>query len=269
MLHVFAQLSPVLQAALATVFTWVMTAVGSLPAVGLRAPGRRVLDSMLGFASGVMLAAGFWSLLVPALALATGLSLPRWLPVVIGMTLGGVALFAADRLLPHLHLDFPSEDAEGLRTAWKRSTLFLLAVTLHNMPEGLAVGVAFGALAAAAPEASLVGAIALALGIGLQNLPEGMAVALSLRSEGFSIRRSLWYAQLTGFVEFVAGVVGALTVIWIQPLLPYAMSFAAGAMFYVIIEELIPESQLGKHTNLPTAAAMVGFIMMMILETGL
>lgn len=264
----FSQLPPILQAVVATAFTWLMTAVGALPVVGLRAPSRRLLDSMLGFAAGVMLAAGFWSLLVPALALSSSQALPKWVPAVIGMTVGGLALYGADRLLPHLHLDFPMEAVEGVPTAWKRSTLFLLAVTLHNIPEGLAVGVAFGALAAGTSQASLAGAMALAVGIGLQNLPEGMAVALSLRRENFSVRRSLWYAQLTGFVELVAGVFGALAVVWIQPLLPYAMSFAAGAMLYVIIEELIPESQLGRDTNLPTAAAMVGFMVMMILETG-
>lgn len=253
---------------MATTFTWLMTAVGALPVVGLREPSRRLLDSMLGFAAGVMLAAGFWSLLVPALALSSQLPMPAWAPVVVGMALGGLALYGADRLLPHLHLDFPMEAAEGMPTAWRRSTLFLLAVTLHNVPEGLAVGVAFGALAAGRSQASLAGAMGLALGIGLQNLPEGMAVAVSLRREAFSVGRSLWYAQLTGFVELLGGLFGALAVVWIQPLLPYAMSFAAGAMLYVVIEELIPESQLGKDTNLPTAAAMVGFMVMMILEVG-
>jgi ZIP family zinc transporter len=268
-MDVFSHLTPILQAALATTFTWLMTAVGALPAVGLRAPSRRVLDSLLGFAAGVMLAAGFWSLLVPALALSSGQVLPKWVPAVVGMAVGGLALYGADRLLPHLHLDFPMEAAEGVTTGWKRSTLFLLAVTLHNVPEGLAVGVAFGALAGGASQSTLASAMGLALGIGLQNLPEGMAVAVALRRENFSIRRSLWYTQWTGFVELVGGVLGALAVVWIQPLLPYAMSFAAGAMLYVIIEELIPESQLGRDTNLPTAAAMIGFMVMMILETGL
>jgi ZIP family zinc transporter len=265
---IFLELPPVLQALLATVFTWLMTAIGGLAAAVLRAPSRRVLDSMLGFAAGVMLAAGFWSLLTPAIALSAGSALPAWLPAVLGMTLGGMALYGADRWLPHLHLDFPSDAAEGVRTTWRRSTLFLLAVALHNIPEGLAVGVAFGALAIAEPHATLAGALVLALGIGLQNLPEGMAVALSLRREAFSIRRSLWYAQLSGIVEPAAGLLGALAVVWVRPLLPYAMSFAAGAMLYVIIEELIPESQLGRDTNLPTAAAMVGFMIMMILEVG-
>ncbi len=265
---IFLQLPPVLQALLATVFTWLMTVFGGLAAAGLRAPSRRVLDSMLGFAAGVMLAAGFWSLLLPSIALMAGSALPAWMPAVVGMTLGGLALYGADRLLPHLHLDFPSDEAEGVHTTWRRSTLFLLAVGLHNIPEGLAVGVAFGALATGEPRSTLAGAVALALGIGLQNLPEGMAVAVSLRREGFSVRRSLWYTQLSGFVEPVAGAIGALAVIWIRPLLPYAMSFAAGAMLYVIIEELIPESQLGRDTNLPTAAAMIGFMLMMVLEVG-
>jgi ZIP family zinc transporter len=265
-MNVVSSLPPILQAALATTFTWLMTGVGALPVVGLRAPSRRLLDSMLGFAAGVMLAAGFWSLLVPALALSSQMAMPKWVPVVIGMTVGGLVLYGADLLLPHLHLDFPMEAVEGVATAWKRSTLFLLAVTLHNVPEGLAVGVAFGALAAGASQASATGAMVLALGIGLQNLPEGMAVALALRREAFSVGRSLWYAQLTGFVELLGGLLGAVAVVWLKPLLPYAMSFAAGAMLYVIIEELIPESQLGKDTNLPTAAAMIGFMVMMILE---
>jgi ZIP family zinc transporter len=264
----FTSLPPILQAVVATTFTWLMTAVGALPVVGLREPSRRLLDSMLGFAAGVMLAAGFWSLLVPALAISSHQAMPAWAPVVIGMALGGLALYGADRLLPHLHLDFPMDAVEGVPTAWRRSTLFLFAVTLHNIPEGLAVGVAFGALAAGTSQASLAGAIGLALGIGLQNLPEGLAVAVALRREGFSIGRSLWYAQLSGFVELLGGLLGATAVVWLQPLLPYAMSFAAGAMLYVIIEELIPESQLGKDTNLPTAAAMIGFMVMMILEVG-
>jgi ZIP family zinc transporter len=267
-MEAFLLLPPVLQAVVATTFTWLMTAIGSLPVVALREPSRRLLDSMLGFAAGVMLAAGFWSLLLPAIELSAGQRLPAWVPAVVGMTLGGLVLYGTDQLLPHLHLDFPMDAAEGMPTAWRRSTLFLLAVSLHNIPEGLAVGVAFGALAAGAPQTSLAGALVLALGIGLQNLPEGMAVALSLRRESFSVLRSVWYAQLSGFVEPVAGLVGALAVVWIRPLLPYAMSFAAGAMFYVIIEELIPESQLGRDTNLPTAAAMVGFMVMMILEVG-
>jgi len=171
--------------------------------------------------------------------------------------------------LPHLHPGFPMEEAEGVSTSWRRSVLLVLAITIHNIPEGLAVGVAFGALAADLPSASLGGAIALAIGIGIQNFPEGTAVSVPLRREGLSRFKCFWYGQLSGIVEPVAGVLGAVAVIFMKPILPYALSFAAGAMIYVVVEELIPESQLEKHTDVATIGAMIGFAVMMTLDVAL
>jgi ZIP family zinc transporter len=262
----FTSLSPILQALLATLFTWFMTALGAATVFFFRSVNRRLLDSMLGFAAGVMIAASFWSLLAPALVMAAGGLIPAWATVAIGFLIGGAFLWGVDRILPHLHIGQPVEEAEGIHTGWQRAILLVLAITLHNIPEGLAVGVAFGAVSAGLPAASLAGAAALALGIGLQNFPEGAAVSVPLRCEGFSRRRSFWYGQLSGVVEPIAAVVGAATVILIRPLLPYALAFAAGAMIYVVVEELIPESQSGKNTDLATIGAMLGFVVMMILD---
>jgi ZIP family zinc transporter len=195
--------------------------------------------------------------------------LPAWVPATVGFLAGGVFLWIADKLIPHLHLGFPMADAEGPKTSWQRSVLLVLAITLHNIPEGLAVGVAFGALASDMPSATLAGAVALALGIGIQNFPEGTAVSVPLRREGISRLKSFWYGQLSGVVEPVAGVVGAAAVILIKPILPYALAFAAGAMIYVVVEELIPESQLEKNTDLATMGAMLGFAVMMTLDVAL
>jgi ZIP family zinc transporter len=224
---------------------------------------------MLGFAAGVMIAASYWSLLAPAIEMAEEGNLPAWVPATVGFLLGGVFLWIIDKILPHLHLGFPKEEAEGIKTSWHRSVLLVLAITLHNIPEGLAVGVAFGALASDLPAASLSGAIALALGIGIQNFPEGTAVAVPLRREGFTRLKSFWYGQLSGVVEPIAGVLGAVAVILIKPLLPYALAFAAGAMIFVVVEELIPESQLEKNTDIATMGAMVGFAVMMALDVAL
>jgi ZIP family zinc transporter len=183
--------------------------------------------------------------------------------------MGGAFLWFVDKLLPHLHPGFPKEEAEGIKTSWQRSVLLVLAITIHNIPEGLAVGVAFGALAADLPSATLGGAIALALGIGIQNFPEGAAVSVPLRREGFSRLKSFWYGQLSGAVEPIAGVLGAVAVIYMRPTLPYALAFAAGAMIYVVVEELIPESQLEKHTDVATIGAMLGFAVMMTLDVAL
>jgi len=262
----FLNLSPVLQALTATLFTWAITALGAGLVFLTRNVSNRFLNAMLGFAAGVMVAASYWSLLAPAVELSRGGSLPVWFPPIVGFLLGGAVLWAIDRLLPHLHLGFPEADIEGLPTSWKRSTLLMLAVTLHNIPEGLAVGVAFGAAASALHEVNLASAIALAVGIGIQNFPEGMAISLPLRREGMSMGRSFWFGQLSGMVEPMAGLVGAAAVIAISTILPYAMSFAAGAMFYVVVEELIPECQREGNTNLPTVSAMLGFALMMVLE---
>jgi ZIP family zinc transporter len=264
----FSGLSPVTQAFLATCFTWLVTALGAGVVFVFRTVNRKVLDGMLGFAAGVMIAASFWSLLAPALRMAQHGPLPAWTPAVVGFLLGGACLWAVDRLLPHLHPGYPLEASEGLKTQWQRSVLLVLAVTLHNIPEGLAVGVAFGAAELDAGT-RLGDAIALALGIGLQNFPEGTAVSVPLRREGMSRLRSFWWGQLSGAFEPVAGVAGALAVLLFRPLLPYALSFAAGAMIFVVVEELIPESQMEQNTHTATLGTMVGFATMMTLDVAL
>lgn len=259
-------LSPVLQALLATTFTWGLTAVGAAVVFFSRTVNRKLLDGMLGFAAGVMVAASYWSLLAPAIDLAQEGSLPVWLPPAIGFLLGGVFLGITDRLLPHLHLNAPDSQAEGIKTSWHRNILLILAITLHNIPEGLAIGVAFGAVTANLPEATLASAIALAIGIGIQNFPEGLAVAMPLRAEGMSRLKSFGYGQASALVEPAAAVLGATVVLQIRSLLPYALSFAAGAMIFVVVEELVPESQSNGNTDLATLSAMVGFVVMMILD---
>lgn len=269
MWEIFQSLGHVTQALIAGLFTWGMTALGAATVFLARDVDRKVLDVMLGFAAGVMIAASFWSLLLPAIELSIGGTLPEWMPAGIGFILGGMALGSMDKVLPHLHLGFPDDTAEGISTSWHRSTLLILAITMHNIPEGLAVGVAFGALAAGLPAETITAAIALAIGIGIQNFPEGMAISMPLRREGFSARRSFWYGQLSGFVEPVAAVIGAAAVIIAQPILPYALSFAAGAMIFVVIEEVVPESQVNGNADAATFGAMLGFVVMMILDVGL
>lgn len=265
----FISLDPIMQALLATCFTWIMTAVGAAMVFFFKTIDRRLLNSMLGFAAGVMIAASFWSLLAPALEMAEGGQLPAWVPAVAGFLLGGAFLWLIDHILPHLHIGLPETQAEGIKTHWRRSILLVLAITLHNFPEGLAVGVAFGAIAADLPSASLAGAAALALGIGIQNFPEGAAVSVPLRREGLSRLRSFWYGQASGVVEPIAGVLGAASVLLIRPILPYALAFAAGAMIYVVVEELIPEAQQESDTHAATIGAMIGFAVMMTLDVAL
>jgi ZIP family zinc transporter len=265
----FRNLSPIVQALLATCFTWFVTALGAGLVFFFKSIDRKVLDGMLGFAAGVMIAASYWSLLAPAIEMAEESNAPGWVPATAGFLLGGAFLWLVDKVLPHLHIGFPMEDAEGIKTSWQRSVLLILAITLHNIPEGLAVGVAFGALAANLPAATLAGAVALALGIGIQNFPEGTSVSVPLRREGFSRLKSFWYGQLSGVVEPIAGVLGATAVLLMRPILPYALAFAAGAMIFVVIEELIPESQLEKHTDIATTGAMLGFAVMMTLDVAL
>lgn len=269
MMDWFLAQTPIIQALIATCFTWFLTALGAAMVFLFRDFNRKILDGMLGFAAGVMIAASFWSLLSPAIEIAESNGTPGWIPAGIGFLLGGAALFAIDRLLPHLHLGFPLESAEGIKTSWQRSLLLVLAITMHNIPEGLAVGVAFGAAAAGYPTASVAGAIALALGIGIQNFPEGLAVSMPLRREKLTPFKSFWYGQLSGMVEPIAGVLGAVAVVFVQPLLPYALAFAAGAMIYVVVEELIPEAQLAKNTDLATITTMLGFTVMMVLDVAL
>ncbi len=265
----FIDLGPVQQALLATCFTWGVTALGAAVVFVFKEVNRKLLDAMLGFAAGIMIAASFWSLLAPAIEMAEAQGMAGWMPAVVGFLSGGAFLYIVDKILPHLHLGFPMEEAEGIHTNWNRSVLLVLAITLHNIPEGLAVGVAFGAVAAGVPSATLGGAIALAVGIGIQNFPEGLAVSAPLRREGWSRSKSFMYGQASGLVEPIAGVIGAAAVLLMRPLLPYALSFAAGAMIYVVVEELIPESQLEKNTDLATVGAMLGFALMMTLDVAL
>lgn len=266
MMDDFKNVHPVLQSLLATCFTWGLTALGAAGVFIAKDISKKLLDGMLGFAAGVMIAASFWSLLAPAIEMSEGKDLPAWIPAAAGFLLGGICLRGIDIILPHLHLGFPIEEAEGIKTSWQRSTLLVLAITLHNIPEGLAVGVAFGAIAAGVPSATLAGAVALAIGIGIQNFPEGLAVSMPLRREGMSRLKSFWYGQLSAVVEPISGVIGATAVILAQPILPYALSFAAGAMIFVVVEELVPESQRGGNTEVATAGAMIGFAVMMILD---
>ncbi|MCM3668992.1 ZIP family metal transporter [Mesobacillus maritimus] len=266
----FAQLAPVNQALLGTLFTWGMTALGAALVFTTKSVNQKFLDSMMGFAGGVMIAASYWSLLAPALEMAEGNSLPAWVPAAIGFLLGGLFLLLADKILPHVHPDKPLESAEGIHPQNKRrSTLLVLAITLHNIPEGLAIGVAFGAVAAGFESATLTGAIALAIGIGIQNFPEGVAVSMPLRRDGMSRSKSFVYGQFSGMVEPIAAVIGALAVIFIAPLLPYALAFAAGAMIFVVAEEVIPGSQEKGNTDLASISLMIGFTVMMILDVAL
>jgi ZIP family zinc transporter len=246
-----------------------MTAVGAAVVFITRRENRLVMDIMLGFTAGVMIAASFWSLLAPAIEMSESGAWPAWFPAAVGFALGAAFLRLADYVLPHLHLEAPIEMAEGVHTTWRRTTLLVLAITLHNIPEGLAIGVAFGAAAHGLQSATIAGAIALALGIGIQNLPEGTAVAMPLRRDGMSALRSFWYGQLSGMVEPVAGVIGAAAVLAWRPVLPFALAFAAGAMIFVVIEEVIPEAQDSGNADAATMGAIGGFIVMMILDVAL
>jgi ZIP family zinc transporter len=265
----FETLNPVWGALIATTFTWFVTGLGAGLVFFIKDLNRKVLDGMLGFTGGVMIAASFWSLLAPAIEMSHGDGFAKAMPAAIGFALGALFLYGLDQLLPHLHINFPKARAEGIQTTWHRQTLLVLAITLHNIPEGLAVGVLFGGVAAGIPEATIGGAVMLAVGIGLQNFPEGMAISFPLRRTGLSRFRSFWYGQMSAVVEPVAGVIGALLVMQIQPILPYALAFAAGAMIYVVIEEVIPESQRAGNRDITTISAMFGFLIMMILDVSL
>ncbi len=270
MIQYFLNLDPIWQALAATMFTWFMTAAGSAMVFFFKQINRIVLNGMLGFAAGVMIAASYWSLLAPAIDMveADG-NIEPWIPAAAGFLAGGAFLLLIDNLLPHLHIGLPAEEAEGVKTSWHRSVLLVLAITLHNFPEGLAVGVAFGAVAAGLPSATLAGALALGIGIGIQNFPEGAAVSVPLRREGLSRRKAFMYGQASGVVEPIAGVLGAVAVIAMRPILPYALSFAAGAMIYVVVEELIPEAQMERSTDIASVGVMLGFTVMMILDVAL
>jgi len=259
-----------MQAFVATLFTWGITAAGAALVFFKKTVNPRHLDCMLGFAAGVMIAASFWSLLAPGIEMADQMGQTPWLTAVIGFMGGGIFMRLTDRFLPHLHPGLRMEQREGVKTSWQRSTLLVLAITLHNIPEGLAVGVAFGAVAADLPSATIGGAIALAIGIGIQNFPEGTAVSMPLRREGMSRGKCFLLGQASGIVEPIAGVIGALFVLVMQPILPYALCFAAGAMIFVVVEELIPESQrVYENIDLVTMATMAGFSVMMLLDVAL
>lgn len=270
MIEFVSTLSPVYQALLGTMFTWGMTALGAALVFTSKKLNQKFLDGMLGFAGGVMIAASFWSLLAPAIDMAESGPLPAWFPAAVGFMLGAIFLAIVNKVLPHLHPNLKKEEAEGIHPErLRRSTLLVFAITLHNIPEGLAIGVAFGAVAAGYPEASLAGAIALAIGIGIQNFPEGTAVSMPLRREGMTRRKSFFYGQFSGMVEPVAAVLGVLAVTLMEPLLPYALSFAAGAMIFVVAEEVIPSSHENGYKDFASFCLMIGFTIMMILDVAL
>ncbi|SMO91410.1 ZIP family metal transporter [Gracilimonas mengyeensis] len=268
----FFELNPVIQALIGGLFTWGVTSLGAALVFFTRTVSNKLLDGMMGFAAGVMIAASVWSLIIPSIDMAEAQGIIPWLPAVIGFLLGGLFLRICDYYLPHLHIGLPRDAAEGVETKWKRTTLLVLAITLHNIPEGLAIGVLFGAASLGldvAGGATVAAAIVLALGIGIQNFPEGVAISMPLRRDGVSVWKSFNYGQLSGIVEPISAVIGAAAVIFVQPMLPYALAFAAGAMIYVVIEELIPESQMHGNTDLATVGAMVGFCVMMVLDVAL
>lgn len=261
--------SPIIQTLFGTLFTWGLTALGSAGVFLTKEVNRKLLNGMLGFASGVMIAASYWSLLAPAIELSQDLNVPSWLPATIGFLMGGGFLFLVDKLLPHLHVGHNIEEPEGLKSSWQRSVLLITAITLHNIPEGLAVGVAFGAAANGIEGAGVASAAALAIGIGIQNFPEGLAVSAPLRREGWKAGKSFMYGQLSGIVEPIAGLIGAAATLYMRSILPYALAFAAGAMIYVVAEELIPESKCEGHSDIPTLGVMLGFAVMMLLDVAL
>jgi ZIP family zinc transporter len=265
----FLTMPAVVQALLAGLFTWGITALGAASVYFVRSINRQLLDAMLGFAGGVMLAASYFSLLAPAIEISRVSGGQPWIPATTGFLTGAAVLSLLDKLLPHLHPGLRLEQAEGPRTAWRRSALLVTAITLHNIPEGLAVGVAFGGAQLGIPGASVSSALVLSLGIGLQNFPEGIAVAMPLRGVGMSRWKSFWYGQLSALVEPVAAMVGAAAVTIAAPLLPFALSFAAGAMVFVVVEELIPESQQHGNVDLATISLLIGFAVMMTLDVAL
>jgi ZIP family zinc transporter len=266
-LNYFESIDPILAAFYATLFTWFLTAFGASFVFFFKNMNRVVLDGMLGFTGGVMIAASFWSLLAPAIEMSKGEGFDKVIPASVGFALGALFIFGLDKVLPHLHINF--KETEGVKSPWQRTTLLVLAITLHNIPEGLAVGVLFGGVAAGIPEASIAGAVTLAIGIGIQNFPEGIAVAMPLRRMGMSRWKSFMYGQSSALVEPIAAVVGAVAVTFFTPILPYALAFAAGAMIFVVVEEVIPETQQDKNTDIATLGFIGGFIVMMVLDVAL
>ncbi len=268
-LDYFESIDPILAALYATLFTWGLTAVGAAFVFFFKSMNRAVFDGMLGFTGGVMVAASFWSLLAPGIEMSEGEGFTKVMPAAIGFGLGALFIFSLDKVLPHLHINFKESEKEGIKTPWHKTTLLVLAITLHNIPEGLAIGVLFGGVAAGYEGATIAGAVALAIGIGIQNLPEGMAVSVPMRRQGASRLKSFWYGQLSAAVEPVAAVIGAVAVTFFTPILPYALAFAAGAMIFVVVEEVIPETQRDKYTDIATLGFIGGFILMMTLDVAL
>ncbi len=268
-INYFESINPILAAFYATLFTWALTALGAALVFLFKGMNRALFDGMLGFTGGVMVAASFWSLLAPGIEMSPGEGFIKVIPAVVGFGLGALFLFGLDKVLPHLHVNFKESEKEGVKTPWHKTTLLVLAITMHNIPEGLAVGVLFGGVAAGFDGATIGGAVALAIGIGLQNFPEGFAVSMPIRRQGVSKWKSFMYGQSSAIVEPIAAVIGAWAVMTFQPILPYALSFAAGAMIFVVIEEVIPETQQDKYTDIATLGFIAGFIVMMTLDVGL
>ena len=269
MLDKIISLNPILQAGLATLFTWSITAIGASLVYFFKKINKNLMDGMLGFAAGVMIAASFFSLIAPAITMAENLNLTPWLIVVIGFLSGGLLLFIGDKLYDIYNKKHPKKRHETKKNSLKRCFMLITSITLHNIPEGMAVGVAFGSVVYGIDGATLAAAWTLALGIGLQNFPEGTAVSIPLRREGFSRNKSFFLGQLSGIVEPIAGIIGAILVIKIRLLLPFLLSFAAGAMIYVVVEELIPESQTNQKKDLMALFTLIGFSIMMILDIAL
>lgn len=265
----FQGFHPIVQALIAGCFTWLMTALGAAFVFTTKELNKKMFDLMLGFAAGVMISASFFGLLLPAIEMVDESQIAVWIPASLGFLIGCAFLFSIDKILPHIHHGFAHDEVEGVKTSWKRTTLLILAVTLHNIPEGIAIGVAFGAAAFGVPSATLAAAIALAIGIGIQDFPEGLAVSMPLRREGMSRIKSFWYGQLSGIVEPIGAIIGASAVMFAHGILPYALGFAAGAMIFVVVEEVIPESQTGGNRDLATIGTVVGFVLMMVLDVAL
>jgi ZIP family zinc transporter len=268
MVALFEGLGPVEQAFLGGCFTYGLTAFGASTVFLTKEIDRRILDAMLGFAAGVMIAASYWSLLSPAIEMSAGRGIAEWLPAALGFLAGGLVMQILELMMPYLHVDYAEKD--GLKTDHnlsRNSIMLILAITMHNIPEGLAIGVAFGALVASIPTATLAGAVGLVIGIGIQNFPEGMAVSMPLLRDGFSKKQSFWYGQLSGLVEPMAAILGAAAVIIAEPILPYALAFAAGAMIFVVAEEVIPNAQ--ENPSLATLGLLIGFTVMMVLDVAL
>ena len=266
-LNFFESTPPILGALYATLFTWGLTAFGASFVFLFKTMNRSVLDGMLGFTGGVMVAASFWSLLAPGIDMSPGTGFIKVIPAAVGFTFVALFIFGLDKVLPHLHINF--KESEGIKTPWHRTTLMVLAITLHNIPEGLAVGVLFGGVAAGLPEASIAGAVVLAIGIGIQNFPEGVAVSMPMRRLGLSRRKSFFYGQASAIVEPIAAVIGAFAVTFFTHILPYALAFAAGAMIFVVVEEVIPETQQDKYTDIAALGFIGGFVVMMTLDVAL